>query len=681
VPAFCFEKNASTMSSMPTDRVEYLFLGLGAANCLLVLSLHERGLLLGKSIAIIEPNSNNLNDRNFCFWSTENEVARLNLSSLINSSWEQIKVAECAPQLISPLKYFHIKGIDLYERVEEILKFQRVSFYTEKFVGQPCEKSGSFRITLGDTIVIANKVYDSRPPKYQTTENNQSHLLQSFYGWTLKIQDYTLDQSTMVMMDFDIPQNDCCQFMYILPFTGDTALFEVTRFGKEKISKEQAELILDEYVTRYGFSYQILEEEKGVIPMSSAAIENVDYGLKWVKTGANANMVKPTTGYAFYNMAIDAEKNAEALLSDQAYKRVEHHSRFKYYDGLLLKILEEKPRLGKKIFQSLFKRTPIKTVLKFLSEKSTPNLEILIFSRLPIFVFLLVAFKDLGYRISKISPVLIALTVTLMMTALSAFHYEKILYIFLIAGFFTIGLSHGAVDHITSLKNNGFKQLLKFSIEYMAKGVLLGLLWIMLPDLALLVFLIFSAWHFGQADFKEWNINRKGSSLLWGGLVLSIILFFHLEETIVVLKSINGLEIQHTLIGVSENALLAGQIVLVSCSLLVAAFFKSREMLLTLGYLLLSMTLPLFVSFGIYFVLQHSLHGWRHLKSGLKMNSYNLWVKSLPFSVGGAVIISAFMLTNSANYVGLFFILLSCLSMPHVMSMNHFYVRLGSSKN
>jgi hypothetical protein len=67
------------------------------------------------------------------------------------------------------------------------------------------------------------------------------------------------------------------------------------------------------------------------------------------------------------------------------------------------------------------------------------------------------------------------------------------------------------------------------------------------------------------------------------------------------------------------------------------------------------------------------LHGWSHLKSDLKTNSYNLWLKSLPFSLGGAVIILLFMLANSADYVGVFFILLSCISMPHILSMHHFY--------
>lgn len=96
-------------------------------------------------------------------------------------------------------------------------------------------------------------------------------------------------------------------------------------------------------------------------------------------------------------------------------------------------------------------------------------------------------------------------------------------------------------------------------------------------------------------------------------------------------------------------------------------------MLVTLSYLLICSVMPLIVSFGIYFVAQHSLHGWLHLKKDLKTSSYHLWLKSLPFSLGGAFVFLTFMLLNSKEYLGIFFILLSCISMPHVLSMHNFY--------
>jgi len=58
------------------------------------MKMHEKGLLQNKKLAIIEPDNKNANDRNFCFWSTDEEVINLNLSDLINTKLQHIKVAD-----------------------------------------------------------------------------------------------------------------------------------------------------------------------------------------------------------------------------------------------------------------------------------------------------------------------------------------------------------------------------------------------------------------------------------------------------------------------------------------------------------------------------------------------------------------------------------------------------------
>jgi hypothetical protein len=85
------------------------------------------------------------------------------------------------------------------------------------------------------------------------------------------------------------------------------------------------------------------------------------------------------------------------------------------------------------------------------------------------------------------------------------------------------------------------------------------------------------------------------------------------------------------------------------------------------------------MAFGIYFVLQHSINGWKHLSVGLGKGSLVMWKNALPFTIGGAGIICYFLLFAAENYIGLFFIILSCLSLPHVFSMHAFY-KLSSSK-
>jgi hypothetical protein len=67
------------------------------------------------------------------------------------------------------------------------------------------------------------------------------------------------------------------------------------------------------------------------------------------------------------------------------------------------------------------------------------------------------------------------------------------------------------------------------------------------------------------------------------------------------------------------------------------------------------------------------MHGWRHLKADLQSTSFNLWLKALPFSMGGALIFLIFMMLNNKDFFGIFFIVLSCISLPHIISMDKFY--------
>lgn len=69
---------------------DYLFIGLGAANSLLILNLYKNGLLDGKTIAFIDPSSKFTDDRTFCFWSTREELVALNLEELVSASWDNI---------------------------------------------------------------------------------------------------------------------------------------------------------------------------------------------------------------------------------------------------------------------------------------------------------------------------------------------------------------------------------------------------------------------------------------------------------------------------------------------------------------------------------------------------------------------------------------------------------------
>lgn len=659
---------------------DFLFIGLGAANCLLILRLNENFLLKGKKIAIIEPESKTTNDRTFCFWATMAECAQLKLTSLVSNSWENILVSGTSKQEINPLYYFHIKGIDLYDATKSALRHTDVTNFTTRLSSNPQFNSSLYEINLENKTFFARKVFDSRPPSFLPLKKQQSHLLQSFYGLQIKTTTKVFDTSTVLMMDFNIPQNNFTQFMYILPFAEDTALIELTRFGTEKLDILEAKKILETYIKEKGISFTILEEEKGVISMSSAKIEIDDFGENWIKMGSRADMLKPTSGYAFHSMAEDAFIQMEAIKNDYLPKRKTRKQRFIFYDRLLLKILQEKPEYGKIIFETLFHKVPVPKVLSFLREGTKISEEIVILSKLPKRLFIKAAFKDFITRITLLPVLWMPFFLTILMLFLISNKLDYLAWSVLAIGFLSVGLSHGALDHVISEKIINKRQLLNFTAGYLLKSALLGFVWFLFPDLALLLFIVYSAWHFGQADFKEWTLKHGFSSFFWGLCVLMVILFFHFDELNWILQQIPNLKIDGIIKQISEVQLKYIQLFSVVFGVVLAAMTKSKHILFTLTYLLISSMLPLLISFGIYFIAQHSIHGWRHLLVGLNEKTSSLWLKSLPFSIGGALLILLIPLFAGPKSIGVFFILLSCLSIPHVFSMHRFYSKYFQNK-
>ncbi len=656
-----------------SNKFDFLFVGLGASNCLLILRLHENGILNDKTFAVIEPNSKSINDKTFCFWATEEELLRLKLNTLVSKSWDCLEIGGISKQVINPLRYYYVKSIDLYNNTKDVLNDYQFRLYDSQLTENPKITNNTFEINLKSEIIFADKVFDSRPPNYLLPKKHQSHLFQSFYGWKIKTPNQFFDIDSIMMMDFRIEQNNATQFIYMLPFDRDYALVEVTRFGNSIMEEAEANTIFDNYVNKLGITFEIIETERGVLPMTSSQMQIENFGENWIYMGVKANLLKATTGYAFHAMSEDALALAENIKNNYFFNRKIKKQRFRFYDRLLLKILNDQPEYGKPIFETLFQKVPIVKVLSFMGEKTNLFQEFSIFFRLPKRVFILTAIKDI-YQQTKTLPILILpFFFTILFLILNYLKSESISWLLLGIGFFTVGLSHGALDHITQKANINAKEYTYFIVNYLIKSALIGSVWLVFPSLALIIFILYSAWHFGQADYQEWKLKYGLQSFLWGLISLLIILLFHFDELDLFLLQIPDLQAVNTINHISHNQLFMYQIGIVILGLILALLNKSKLMALTLIYLMLSSMLPLLLSFGIYFVGQHSMHGWKHLKHGLNETLPNLLIKALPFTLGGIIVILFFMLYFSVNYIGVFFIVLSCLSMPHVLSMNYFY--------
>ena len=666
-------------NQIQTSYIDYLFAGAGASAILLLMSLDERGMLHGKNIIIIDPDNKLKNDKTYCFWENSEDLIVKRCKHLISHQWEKVSVNSNKPQLLHPMKYFYISSFDLYKELQRIIEKYNILRIHQPVLALKKSEHGVAVITNDDTF-LSKTVFDSRPPYYLNLKKNESHLLQSFLGYVIEVENKLSDYNCVDLMDFDVEQNEYTQFVYILPFSENKLLVELTRFGVSQLMQKEAEPILDNYITKRFGTYKIAAIEIGNIPMSNAAIltDNIP---NVISIGGRSGAIKPSTGYAFKNMFKHAENIANSLQNMHQLKVTNNAGRFKFYDRLLLLILRNDPPSGKIIFETLFKKNDAKNVLNFMDEKTSIFQDIKILSSLPFKPFLKAWKFDISVKLKPliIPIILIALALGLLISnSMFPNQFKWVESLLFILGLITVGIPHGAVDHLLESGNLHSKIKLNFVIKYLGAAFMYFILWLLFPNIALLFFLIYSIWHFGQADINEWKIqNNNGfKNWIWGGILLGIILYGHSVETNIILKNM-GVE----LFQINEKT---GKTISISLTLLafIWGFWERKlAMILSCVFLAISIQLPLITAFGLYFIGQHSIHGWGHLKKGLNVNNTSLYMKALPFTLGAFLLffilyifIEKRLLTEfQSQIITVFFIFTSCISFPHILTMNVFY--------
>jgi lycopene beta-cyclase len=652
--------------------IDYLFVGLGASNCLLILELEKKRLLDGKIIIILEPHQKNKKDKTYCFWSTSDNVEKIIPLDFIDKEWDRV-IINGKVQSLNPLKYYHVSSLTLYEKALKIIKNHNV-----KILKHTLEKNQLSNRIITDNIVYEPKYsFDSRPPVIKKLQKNQFYINQSFVGWQIQTNEEVFDPQSFTMMDFEIPQDNSTQFVYVLPFDSKHALVEVTRFGEDIMSMDEGEKLLNNYLKNYK-NYQVLDIEKGCIPMTNADI-STEICSNIRNMGARAGHIKPSTGYAFKSMSMDATTIVNQIALENETIEPSNvqirDNRFAFYDSLLLRILSEKSHLGKPIFKRLFQRIKAPEILYFLDEESSLSNELKIFYSLQWKPFIVAALKELWNINNQIFKSFLPLVLSILFLAFQSLNMTYLTDVFLVTGLLLIGIPHGAIDHL--IETNHFNQSvsLKFITLYLAQGAVIVLLWYMNPLLALLIFIGYSIFHFAQADFTEWKLNSK-ISWIWGILFFCGILLSHPIELNEILNQLSISELPKIQGNIFSSLWQDIAFGCLGLGIIMGFIQRSTAMITTSLFLLLTTQLTLIHAFGTYFIYNHSLLGWNHLRNHFQVNSLQLWKKASLFSFGAYALflfLYWYFGNDFGNYIGTFFVFLSAISFPHVLRMNNFY--------
>ncbi len=673
-----------------------IFLGAGGAGLLLLHELHQKGWLANRKVVVVEPDAKNTNDRTWCFWSDGSDALGQQHQSLVSHSWENVFNGIDRTESLSPYRYSQIRSADFYAAMKKLINPHVVWLPHHSDVVE--EAVGASKVTVQGKIYSAPLVFDSRPfsaQEFQHHTAGSDTLWQSFHGFRVQTSE-PFTENTCTLMDFEVPQDGATQFVYTLPTGVRAGLIEVTRFGQDIIKAENAEAILHEYIgSRYG-DFSIIETEVSRIPMTLALNSKDRWhpaGKSLIPIGTRAGVVKSTTGYAFKNMADHAAVMADAIRANAPIPTAYHSSRFAFYDQLLLRVLISRPELGKPIFQQLFDKQSTATVLRFLDEKTTLRQDIRILLRLPYFPFLrallAVSFETLFPEASNSSGRSTWLSfriaiLAVVLAILHAFQPDLLNLIspwLLLIGLIFPGIPHGAIDHWIALDGKmNTKRVLKFSLRYIAVMLAVGLLWWLIPVVGFTLFIAYSAWHFGETDFRDWNAYTPFRAVLWGSGVLGTILFGH-YTSLAPYMAWYQLDAYYGALEAYHSILLFSSIAAMGISGLLIPKKAFGSWLATALVVLVGLYLPLLLAFALYFVGCHSFRGWFHLREGLRTNTASLIRKAAPFTLGAwllgiAVLLSAIYLDlNLSNFWPLIFAFIAAISAPHVWMMHVMYGR------
>ena len=256
-----------------------------------------------------------------------------------------------------------------------------------------------------------------------------------------------------------------------------------------------------------------------------------------------------------------------------------------------------------------------------------------------------------------------------------------------------LGIPHGAIDHVLFFKKRKMSKL-KFYIIYLGLSLLFVILWHILPITSLILFLLISAFHFGESQFADVYFKKYLRYLFyffWGLCLLSTLMFYNVNELFEITSYFDDTIILDKIYDKEKIGVffyLTNAITIISIVALTYLKKIKNERLFSEFFLLFLIHItfylfPFIIGFTLYFVALHSLKvmndEFEFLKKEEKNFSISKFLKLLaPYSFLSIFGTTLLLFLSYFNYIPysipfLAIIIISVITLPHAIVMNIFY--------
>ena len=346
---------------------DYIILGGGCAGLSLAYELNLNKKLNYKTLAIVETRGEYKRDKTWSFW----KVADHNFDDCVIKSWNNFSInsEEGSHEVVNnEYPYQAIDSSLFYKKVlNQLRQNKNIQFF-----------KNTDQLNLNNSFI-----FNSIPSK----GNYQSNLWQHFKGIEIETPSDIFDDEIFNLMDFDCDQRKNVHFFYTLPLAKNKALIETTWLSKmDNKYLNDYDIQLEKYIKENLKikNYKINYQEEGAIPLFYP-LNKTDKNR--INIGSAGGMTRLSTGYTFLNIQDHSKYITNNIEKIQNAKAYHIGKKYVFLDNIFLNVLKNNPEKMPKIFLNMFK-SPSKTVIKFLSNKSNILEDLGIILKMPKWIFI-----------------------------------------------------------------------------------------------------------------------------------------------------------------------------------------------------------------------------------------------------------------------------------------------------
>lgn len=325
-------------------------------------------------VVVFDPAAEPAGEKTWCYWATREH----RFAEAVSERWTRVRVrggGHDSTVDVSPTPYECVRGSDFFTLAASMLDGSgRCAIRRGNRVAE-IEEAGSSVVVHGEgeggcIEETFDLVLDARPPEMPRLGGREPVLYQHFGGIEIASSGGRVDPDVATLMDFDVDQREGLHFMYVLPFSRGTALFESTFMT----ASVDGGVDYEAHALRYAREEMGLDEprvvyrERGVLPMTMASMGPAATRRVW-PIGTRGGVARASSGYAFAAIQADSRRLVDAIIAERPRPSPPRSGLIGALDRVLISWLASDGSVGGRVFGGMFARTPTERLVRFLADE------------------------------------------------------------------------------------------------------------------------------------------------------------------------------------------------------------------------------------------------------------------------------------------------------------------------